>query len=146
MKKIFPFLYFIFICCEEPNENFKYISFWDRVYSIDFTSHLKMDSLGLRGSIPSNIDSLKNITILDLSGNRLTGSIPTEIGNLHRLRYLDLSGNRLIGLIPVEIGNLKSLTHLDLSNNFFIGSIPEEIENIEKILIESKKSIFELKL
>jgi len=61
----------------------------------------------LKGSIPSEIGNLTNLTALDLCNNQLTGSIPSEIGNLTNLSKLKLEYNQLKGEIPESICNLN---------------------------------------
>jgi len=64
----------------------------------------------LSGEIPSEIGTLMNLTVLDLSENQLTGEIPSEIGNLTNLENLWLYDNQLTREIPEDICNLTNLT------------------------------------
>jgi Leucine-rich repeat (LRR) protein len=73
------------------------------------------------------VSDLKNITLLDLSTNRIAGDIPIEIMNLTHLTHLELSFNRLTGEIPEQIGFLSNLTKLELSNNRLTGEIPAAV-------------------
>ncbi len=57
-----------------------------------------------RGTIPSEIFQLTNLTELFLDSCELTGPIPSAIGNLTALEELDLSGNALDGGIPEQPG------------------------------------------
>ena len=68
-----------------------------------------------------------HVASLTLANNNLTGKIPSEIEYLEHLHILDFSGNQLNGLIPDRIGNLSNLTSLDLERNNLSGEIPESI-------------------
>jgi len=81
------------------------------------TNLLKLDVSHnkLTGALPSQINQLKKLQVLDASDNQMTG-VPAEIGQLSNLIELDLSNNQLTGL-PYELGNLKNLKILNLSGN-----------------------------
>ena len=78
-------------------------------------SELDVSSNNLTGALQAEIRHLKNLQVLDASGNEMTG-VPAEIGQLSALRDLDLSENKLTGL-PLELGNLQNLRRLDLRGN-----------------------------
>ncbi|XP_073525688.1 uncharacterized protein [Phyllobates terribilis] len=78
------------------------------------------------GVIPTFIKNLKNLTMLDLSHNRLTGRIPRFLTSLKGLRILSLDNNQLSGRIPPFLSNLTSIETLSLSNNMLIGRIPPD--------------------
>lgn len=93
---------------------------------------------------------LKNLTVLDLSVNRLTGPIPPTLGELTAVAKLyevitawilnasefvligftfsslfrDLHSNGLTGKIPPELGKLENLVELRLDRNRLEGQIP----------------------
>ncbi|MFN8844015.1 MAG: leucine-rich repeat domain-containing protein [Chryseotalea sp.] len=77
--------------------------------SIDFENHQQLTKL------PKEIGKLKNLTHLDIDGNRVT-EIPTSIGNLKKLKYLCVHDNRLTAL-PHTLGKLTTLQVLDISKN-----------------------------
>ena len=85
----------------------------------------------LTGTLPSELGSLAELRVLDLSRNYLSGSIPPELGGLTNLWLLDLSDSYLGGSIPPELGNLTNLSTLDLWGNRFTGCIPIALRNIE---------------
>ncbi len=58
----------------------------------------------VRGTIPTELGLLTQLTSLDLSGNQLNGTIPSALGKLTQLTALRLSGNQLNGTIPSTIG------------------------------------------
>jgi len=76
---------------------------------------LDLSNNQLTGALPSQIQQLRNLRVLNASGNKMTG-VPAEIGQLSKLTELNLSNNQLTGL-PMELGNLVSLRRLDLRGN-----------------------------
>ena len=80
-----------------------------------------------------SVNTLGQVTRLDLSGNDLTGSIPAELGKLASLQRLDLYSNGLTGPIPAELGKLASLQWLNLSSNNLTGSIPAELGKLASL-------------
>ena len=78
----------------------------------------------LNGTIPPEIGSLSNLSVLALGANRLSGEIPSEIGSLTNLKLLGLGGNELSGAIPDELAGLSNLTELNLWGNHLSGRYP----------------------
>ena len=87
----------------------------------------------LTGSIPSELGSLDDLSLLVLNDNQLTGPIPPELGRLGSVHSLDLSGNALTGPIPRELGRLTELESLALQRNNLSGPIPAEIGRLGKL-------------
>jgi Leucine-rich repeat (LRR) protein len=75
--------------------------------------------------LPSDIDSLKSLKTLDLSGNHLT-ELPAELHRLYHITSLDISGNNLTAL-PEYLVSFKNLEQLDVSGNT-ITSLSEGLE------------------
>ena len=98
---------------------------------------VKLDDLGLDGTLPSTISGPTQIMFIQLSGNELTGSIPAALGSLSQLLILDLSENRLSGSIPVNLtfANWSSLEELKLNNNGLTGTIPTGIRYLSALRI-----------
>lgn len=67
-------------------------------------------------SVPSDIFSLDELTVLDLGHNLLT-SVPPELENCRSLLVLNLSNNDIDSIAPQIFINLTDLMHLDLSGN-----------------------------
>uniref|UniRef100_A0ACD5XHB9 Uncharacterized protein n=1 Tax=Avena sativa TaxID=4498 RepID=A0ACD5XHB9_AVESA len=77
-----------------------------------------LPSSNLTGSLPTKLEPLRNLIILDLDNNKLTGPVPIWIGELTKLTELDLSYNNLEGFIHEgHLSGLEMLDTLRLSNN-----------------------------
>ncbi|XP_030936136.1 receptor-like protein EIX1 [Quercus lobata] len=75
------------------------------------------------------------LKIINLSSNKLSGKLPSEISSLLELVVLNISKNNLIGEIPQMIGEIPSsmselqfLSHLDPSYNNLSGKIPSSTQ------------------
>ncbi|KAG6495303.1 hypothetical protein ZIOFF_043097 [Zingiber officinale] len=79
----------------------------------------------LLGGILMEIGMLKNLTLLDLSVNRLIGptSYAWRVNCRHKI-VRNLHSNGLTGKIPPELGKLKNLVELRLEWNRLEGQIP----------------------
>jgi len=82
--------------------------------------------------LPEDIDRLRHLQILYLSGNRLQ-RLPAALGNMPRLRLLWLAGNQLKAL-PKEMAALKALEELDLSRNR-LKQVPEAIFQLSSLQV-----------
>lgn len=73
-------------------------------------------------SLPANLfsDSLRHMTELVLSGNRIT-RVPSTIFNLLELRKLDLEDNRINELPPSGVDKLCHLESLFLGRNRLVS-------------------------
>lgn len=86
------------------------------------------------GSIPADIDHLRRLQYLDISGNNITGDIPPTIGNLTELKTLYLHLNLFNGTFPAEMGNLSNLEVLAMAyNQFSPAAIPPEFGKLSKV-------------
>ncbi|UTW42636.1 hypothetical protein KFE69_00365 [bacterium SCSIO 12844] len=112
----------------------------DRISHYDTTSgsldlsdtDLTTEELGML--IDENIGNLKALTELDLSDNGFK-QLPTSIEQLTNMKILNLSGNYLISNLEKTLkllANLPNLTTLDLSLNL-LDTIPENIENLNNL-------------
>lgn len=88
---------------------------------------LNISNNKITGALPSEIQKLKNLKVLNASNNLMTG-VPAEVGQLSNLEVLDLSNNQLTGL-PNELANLKKLKVLNLSGNDYSK---QDLEIIKK--------------
>jgi Leucine-rich repeat (LRR) protein len=75
---------------------------------------------------------LGQVNGIHLPNNGLKGTIPSEIQYLSTLRILDLSDNPdLVGTIPRKIGALTNLNEIRLSQTSLSGSIPSSLAQFE---------------
>ena len=112
------------------------IHLWYGVIATDATgrvTRLHLDSNGLTGQLPAELDNLTSLVSLQLHSNNLTGPIPAEVGSLTKLRSLGLSHNNLTGPIPAELGNATSLDVLGLHMNSLTGPLPGTLGNLTKL-------------
>ena len=88
----------------------------------------------IKGKLPENIPSNKDMRFLFLHGNELSGSIPSSIQNLSALNHLDVAKNHFTGTLPRGFGNLSSLVYLFLAvNDFDKGPIPDWVEKLTNL-------------
>ncbi|PNX98892.1 putative LRR receptor-like protein kinase, partial [Trifolium pratense] len=108
---------------------------WDGIVCINSrVTAISLVSMDLFGQLSSEIGSLSELQILDLSYNKnLTGPLPAEIGNLKKLTNLQLIDCGFFGPIPDTIGNLPRLVFLSLNSNRFSGPIPATIGNLSNL-------------
>lgn len=79
----------------------------------------------LQGDLPPEIFLLEGLMSFQIIMNPgLTGSIPSTIDTLHNLEVLNLNKNSLTGEIPDSLLSLPSLETLWMDENSFEGSIP----------------------
>jgi hypothetical protein len=74
---------------------------------------------GLRSCLPQELGWLRELTVLDLSFNRLQGALPESMAGLHRLEQLDVAHNELSGHVPEGVCALPSLRNFTYSYNYF---------------------------
>lgn len=81
--------------------------------------------------MPSSLASLKGLSNLDLSRNKLSGNIPKDLQTLPFLVYFNASFNDLVGEMPIE-GVLRNASALSvMENSKLCGGIQElQLSNI----------------
>ena len=70
------------------------------------------------GTVPSCVWSLRNLSVLHLTGNGLSGELIDSLPKNSQMTDLSLSHNQLSGTIPLDI---LSIANLDLSHNQLDG-------------------------
>ena len=93
---------------------------------------LSLHSVRFKGSIPSEMSDMKNLTTLYISGNNIT-SIHPDFWSSPALRTLDVSHNQITYNMDESICNAVSLVSADLTDNNFFGSIPDCISSLSTL-------------
>nr|ABG68038.1 receptor kinase 2 [Triticum aestivum] len=98
---------------------------------------LRLQGIGLSGTISPFLGNLSRLRVLDLSNNKLEGQIPPSLGNCFALRRLNLSVNSLSGAIPPAMGNLSKLVVLAIGSNNISGTIPPSFADLATVTVFS---------
>ncbi|CAN1150094.1 Calmodulin-binding receptor kinase CaMRLK [Linum perenne] len=82
--------------------------------------------------LPSGLDKLTKLKILNVSGCRISGDIK-GISGIRSLNYLDLSNNIFTGAFPSDFPPLAGVKKLNISFNNFTGLVgPDEVRKFGK--------------
>jgi len=112
----------------------KDVSLWEGItISNGHVTEIRMLFNNLEGEIPTSIQNLKELKVLELSFNKISGNLPSSLGSLTKLEVLALNGNFLMGRIPSSLGNLKNLKQLHLSSNNLSGELPSSLDNLSNL-------------
>ncbi|KAF8401737.1 hypothetical protein HHK36_012683 [Tetracentron sinense] len=87
---------------------------------------------GLTGCLPPEIGLLKNLTVFDVSFNKLVGPLPETMGKMKSLEQLNVAHNKLSGYIPASICSLPNLDNFTYSYNYLCGEPPSCLELLGK--------------
>ena len=86
---------------------------------------------GLIGVMPTEIGKLSSlVTLLDFSYNSVRGTIPTEIAKLTQVSVLNLQKNLLSGELPQELGKMTALTHINVANNKHLSGVVPDLSQL----------------
>ena len=89
---------------------------------------LELTEVGLRGTLPPEMNFLSSLSELYLDGNEMSGTIPEELYVLTSLSVLNLERNSFEGSLSPRVGSLKSLKVLAVGQNeLMIGSLPDSL-------------------
>ena len=122
---------------------------------------LSLESISMRGVLPSEIVGLTSLHSLNFHKNYLEKTIPESISNMSALTVLDLGDNyygvppyiyfpeciffisgmeKLVlsqnfwrSTLPQTISHLKFLNYLDLANNQFFGNLTKEVYGLQSL-------------
>lgn len=85
---------------------------------------LQLNGNSLTGTIPTQLNNLTALTVLDLTGNDLQSPLP-DLGALTGLNTLKLGANQFTGTVPTWVNTLTALTTLELQGNQLVGPVPD---------------------
>ncbi|PAN04057.2 hypothetical protein PAHAL_1G038300 [Panicum hallii] len=89
---------------------------------------LNLEGNKFTGNIPDSIGQLKRLEELHLDNNNMSEELPSSLENCTNLRTIDLKSNNFSGdLVKVNFSTLYNLKTLDLLYNNFTGTVPESI-------------------
>ncbi|CAL5045637.1 unnamed protein product [Urochloa decumbens] len=89
-------------------------NFSSSVVSLDVSNN------SITGQLPTSLEQMKMLEILNMRSNQLVGRIPELPTSVH---VLDLSGNCLSGTLPHDL-KAKKIYYMVLSDNLLSGRIP----------------------
>ncbi|CAL4971334.1 unnamed protein product [Urochloa decumbens] len=101
-------------------------SLTDELFNASSLEYLSFPSSSLHGVLDgARIINLRNLSHLDLGGNKLIGKIPDSIGQLKKLKELRLYRNHMSGELPSSLSNCTDLETVDLKINKFSGELTQ---------------------
>jgi Leucine-rich repeat (LRR) protein len=106
--------------------------FNDKIVKYKYLQELHLKSMRLK-AIPQTVWSLHNLTVLDVSNNKLT-EISDSLGELLYLERLIINRNDIAAL-PKQISQLTHLRYIDMFSTQ-IADFPPEISLLENTLKE----------
>ncbi|CAH1452503.1 unnamed protein product [Lactuca virosa] len=111
--------------------------------NISYVKYLDLSSCKLlEPRFPKLIQTLKNLTHLDLSNTGISDTIPLEFWDAwpSQLKYLNLSSNNISGKVPDLLSNFaKDYSEMDLSSNSFNGPIPNVTTTLTSLNLSRNK-------
>ncbi|PHT56349.1 Protein STRUBBELIG-RECEPTOR FAMILY 6 [Capsicum baccatum] len=103
-------------------------------YMLDALTSLKnldMSGNNIHDSFPYQLPP--NLTSLNLANNNISGTVPYSVAGMVRLSYLNLSHNSLSQTIGDVFTNHSNLVALDLSSNNFSGDLPPSFSTLTNL-------------
>jgi Leucine-rich repeat (LRR) protein len=94
---------------------------------------LFLPTMGLKGSLPSEMRLLTKLQLLSIQNNFLAGELPHGLESLHNLIYVNFNNNTLNGTIPAYLGDFPGLEILGLGYNDLEGSVPLSFGTASKL-------------
>ena len=99
----------------------------------DVIKQLNLTANNLKGTLPSELQTLTHLEVLDVSKNHILGQIPLVIWMKLHLHTLVVSENLLSGTIPTQVDILKAARKVDLSFNALHGTIPPVVAKMSAL-------------
>ncbi|KAL2642417.1 hypothetical protein R1flu_010004 [Riccia fluitans] len=98
---------------------------YDPPRGLNSVEKIYLNGLNLRGGIPAAMLNLRNVSVIDFSGNNLTGPIP-DLSNMTSLTKVNFDINSLSGSFP-NMSGLHDITEIILKKNNISGTIPASL-------------------
>ncbi|XP_074282209.1 receptor-like protein EIX2 [Silene latifolia] len=101
-------------------------------FGSNFEFYLHLNDNMLSGEVPSCLNDLTNLKVLDIGGNQLSGKMVKWFSaeKFRELQIFRLRGNKFSGTIPKQICSLPHLQIMDFAHNHFMGYIPRCLSNL----------------
>jgi hypothetical protein len=99
----------------------------DRVVAI------KLERVGLTGTLSQSLGSLLMLQNLDLQHNQLGGTLPLELSQCTRLEELHLQDNDFVGSLPGEFSAWTSLSIFHVYQNRLNGTLPRDYQSFTQM-------------
>ncbi|XP_059627253.1 uncharacterized protein LOC132270059 [Cornus florida] len=109
--------------------------FLEILVNMECLSELYLDRTTIK-ELPSSIEQLTSLTLMDLSECKYLTSLPGTICRLSCLKTLCVSGCSKLGELPEDLGNIKCLEELR-ANNTAIKRLPSSINHLEGLKVLS---------
>ncbi|KAI3706376.1 hypothetical protein L6452_24069 [Arctium lappa] len=112
-----------------------------RMLNVSYVTSLDTSACNLGPLFSKWIQTHKNLTYLDISGNRISDTIPVQFWKTwpSRLTYLNLSSNNISGQVPDLSSNFDLYPTIDLSSNNFYGPIPNVPSTLASLNLSKNK-------
>ncbi|CAI9290199.1 unnamed protein product [Lactuca saligna] len=109
--------------------------------NLSYVRIIDLSSCKLGPGFPKWIQTLKNLSYLDISNNGISDTTPLEFWDAwpSRLKYLNLSSNNITGKIPDLSSNFISRSVIDLSSNNLCGLIPNVSSTLASLNLSRNK-------
>ena len=91
----------------------------------------------MKGTLPTELGLLTQLTGLLLNRNAFTGTIPSQLGMLTNMDQFVVDyqdGGAMAGTLPSQLGRLAKMTRLHMWGNPYTGEIPTEYGQFRKLL------------
>ena len=95
-------------------------SITDEVIQLSNLEQLTLNNCMLIGEVPSRLDSLTKLRLINLGRNKLTGQLPSLPSSIESI---DFTSNLLEGELPNQWNGLPNLSNIKLGGNKLTGSL-----------------------